>query len=58
MEQMPHKSQILLDITKVAGAASAATVVKLADVNTALTTISICLAIGYTVYKWIKESRK
>jgi hypothetical protein len=58
MLKMSQKSQILLDTTKVAGAAIGATAIKLADVNTALTTVSILLAIAYTTYKWLKESKK
>lgn len=55
---MPHNNHILLDISKVLGAATVATTVTLSEVNIILTTVSICLAIAYTVYKWVKDLRK
>jgi hypothetical protein len=55
---MPHNNHIFLDMTKVLGAAAVATTVTLSQVNTILTTVSICLAIAYTIYKWVKDLKK
>lgn len=56
---MPHThKQIMLDIAKVGGAAATATGVTLANVNVILTTISICLAICYTIWKWRNDFNK
>jgi len=53
-----HHQQILLDITKVGAATIAATTVTIADVNRYLTTVSLLLAISYTIYKFIKDRRE
>ena len=56
---MPNQPQhILLDITKVGGAAIAATTVTIVDINAYLTTFSVILAISYTIWKWCKDSKK
>ena len=50
-----HHQQILLDITKVGAVATAATTIKLIDINVYLTTISVVLAISYTLWKWCTD---
>ena len=55
---MHNNNHILLDITKVAGATIAAATITISDVNAALTTVSICLAIFYTGWKWVKDIKK
>ena len=55
---MSQNQQILLEMTKVPAAAAAAGVISLSNINVILTTISICLAICYTIWKWIKDYKK
>ena len=55
---MKDSLQTVIDTAKVIGAAGAATGVTIANINGVLTTISICLAIGYTIWKWRKDYKK
>jgi len=54
---MKDSLQTVIDIAKVIGATGAATGITIADINGGLTTVSICLAISYTVWKWYKDYR-
>lgn len=51
-------TQEKIDTAKVIAASLTATGITIADVNSLLTTFSIILAIGYTVWKWRKDYKK
>lgn len=55
---MANKEQLGIDTFKVIGAAAGATGITLANINVALTTISVSLAICYTIWKWRKDYKK
>ena len=54
---MPN-TQAKIDIAKAATAGATGLAISFADINIALTTISLVLSISYVTWKWIKDIKR